>query len=504
MREAGPRGAIRTGRDAFPLAPRYPGAVAVGTAAHVREPPPASFPAPPSSERHLQCVWYDAALRPARLRTRDGEEVDVVSPGRWNLGPGPDFTEAAVRVGPARREVRGDVEVHLRPADWTAHGHAGDPRYARVRLHVTFAPGPPPSAPLPPGVLSIALRDALAANRSFDFNAIDPAAYPYAVRSGACPCSAVLDAWTPSARTALLDAAGQERLRRKAERLAARAREKGVEQAFYEEMMSTLGYRHNKGPFRCLAESVPLDALRDESGGSPRAAYALLSGVAGLLPAAPRPGWDAETLAEFRATWDAWWKRRSRWEGVALPADAWRNDGVRPANRPVRRLQAAARWFTRDPPLIEALRAGAREDPVALLRHAPLLLDAPPDGYWGRRLTWGGTVRARPQALVGRARAAAVVLNVVAPMLALAEPDAAATPGWLDALPAESDHALLRQTAHALFGPHHPASWYRTGLRRQGLLQIFHDYCLTDRSGCTECPLPAQLDDDRRPSNRPP
>ena len=39
-------------------------------------------------------------------------------------------------------------------------------------------------------------------------------------------------------------------------------------------------------------------------------------------------------------------------------------------------------------------------------------------------------------------------------------------------------NSLMRQTAHALFGPDHPPSLYRDTLRRQGLMQVFYDYAL--------------------------
>ncbi len=60
-------------------------------------------------------------------------------------------------------------------------------------------------------------------------------------------------------------------------------------------------------------------------------------------------------------------------------------------------------------------------------------------------------------------------------------------------LPPEEDNHIIRRTAHALLGPDHNPALYHTGLRQQGLIQIFHDFCLNDRSGCQRCPLPTLL-----------
>ena len=48
------------------------------------------------TERHVQAIWYDSALRPACLRTVLGGDVSVVDPGVWNLEAGPDFRHAVL------------------------------------------------------------------------------------------------------------------------------------------------------------------------------------------------------------------------------------------------------------------------------------------------------------------------------------------------------------------------------------------------------------------------
>ena len=44
-------------------------------------------------EKLVRCLWFDQRWRPSSLRTLDGREVIVHSPGRWNLQAGPDFSK---------------------------------------------------------------------------------------------------------------------------------------------------------------------------------------------------------------------------------------------------------------------------------------------------------------------------------------------------------------------------------------------------------------------------
>ena len=459
----------------------------------VCEPPPA--PPAPFSERHLQCVWADDRLRPAHLATAAGEPVQVEHPGEWNTGPGPDFLNAALRVGPELRRIVGDVEIHVRPADWQRHRHAGDPRYRRVCAHVAYFPGTLPAADLPPGTLQIALRPALDAQPDFSFDNVDLLAYPVAARATPPPCRAAMARLTPAQRGAVLDAAGESRLRRRAELLQAAMLDRGPAQVIYEETMAALGYRPNKAPFRRLARLLPLDRLRETSAGDPVRAYALLMGVAGLLPdPTAHRARDAETKMFLRRCWDAWWPRSDEFLARRIPRADWSMAGLRPANRPERRLMAAALLFAPASSLPERIADVVRDPRGAPAKNLLALFDLPDAPYWSRRLSFANAPVQEPVALVGKSRAQAILVNLLLPAFAALGAPAEAWKSLIDALPAEEPNELIRQTALRLFGQDHSPRLYRSGLRRQGLIQIHHDYCLGDRTLCAACPFPKTLE----------
>jgi len=452
-------------------------------------PPDYAFP---WSERHLRCVWADPAYRPAPLTAADGRIVTVVEPGYWNLEAGPDFLDAVLRVGPGECTIRGDIEIHIRPADWRHHGHAGDPRYRRVVAHVTYHDGTLPESDLPASVLQIALRTPLKSIPSFSFEGLDPSAYPFAVLSPSPPCARVLQTWSPERREGLLDSAGAERIRLKTGRIAQSVAETSASQTLYEELMAGLGYKYNRAPFRKLARLVSLDCLRRETNGDSVSVYAVLAGVAGLLPAQNNPLWDAESRAFVRSLWDIWWKCRARWDDVALQREEWTLSSLRPVNHPLRRLMAAAVLFTSTPPLEERVLANSLSSPEFCRNTSDILTRTGLDTFWSRREGLSGHRHPEPIALIGQGRAAALLTNVIIPW-ASAITRTSPGPEVLAVLPGEDDNLHTRHTAHALFGRDHNPALYRRGLRQQGLLQIFHDFCLNSRNGCSECAFPTAL-----------
>ena len=109
--------------------------------------------------------------------------------------------------------------------------------------------------------------------------------------------------------------------------------------------LSALGYKQNSWPMRRLAEL--LQELRRGLGRAPEPVVLLarLLGVSGLLP--DQLDRDKLTNHHLRELWDQWWRDRDRLSKRILPKSVWTFHGLRPANRPERRLALAAHWLSK-------------------------------------------------------------------------------------------------------------------------------------------------------------
>ena len=246
--------------------------------------------------------------------------------------------------------------------------------------------------------------------------------------------------------------------------------------------MEALGYKNNKTPFRQLAQRLSPEALA----GHRTNIAPLLFGLANFLPA------DAARDAYVKRLWSSWWKLRPDFAERVLPAGAWRLSGTRPANHPHRRLGAAAALLKKHPTLLEKI-TGAIEtdgDPAKLFLQVR-------DEYWSRHFTLGGKTQAKPVELIGAERAAQIVANVALPFVAaMADSDgddrlAAKVRARYAALPAREVNGLLRLAAQQFFADNTDTRRYLvTERRQQGMMQLFLDFCVNDKSGYRLCRFP--------------
>jgi len=445
--------------------------------------------APP--ERWLQEIWAHQRIRRDQLATTDARTVHILHPGFPNHEAGPDFQKAVVKIGSAE-PTTGDIEIDLRAQSWKSHGHAQNPAYSNVILHVVW--DPPDSQPALP---TLPLRDLLDAPIDELRDWLDgPGELPSPWLEG--QCSGALRRLPPARSADLLLQASMVRLQTKAYAFAARGRAAGWIQALREGAFRALGYKHNAWPMQRLAESLPtLDPLPAETP-QPRDAWeARFLGLAGLLPAEPKSGTRARQL------WDLWWRERDALRPHALPPFVWRLNGVRPANHPQRRLALAAAWIA-DPAWESRITAWFKtvaESPSPDHDIEQTLFEAlrpEAGGFWRRHYTLSARPLPDPIPILGTGRLNDLAVNVILPWLwARAHSvDDASTLRILERVyqnwsPGD-DNATLKLARARLFGSD-DLPFRKTAAMQQGLLQIVRDFCLHSDATCRHCELPKCL-----------
>jgi hypothetical protein len=275
----------------------------------------------------------------------------------------------------------------------------------------------------------------------------------------------------------ILRAAGLFRLRQKARRWFWRRRLTSPAQALHEALAEALGFHANQVPMRLVAQRLPWTKLRDMK---PDARLAHLFGLAGFLPNESVTRLASEPRGWLRELWEIWWKARGALNYALLPRSQWRLAGLRPLNRPERRLAALAHIVPRMPELLAALKARDAE------RFAGTLL-AIRDPFWEKHATLTGAPLPTPCRLLGEERTRDILINVFWPMVSLEEPGAARTA--LRAFTAATNGAARIASQRLLISALTPKQT-REALVQQGLLQIFRDYCQADCSRCRDCTFP--------------
>lgn len=430
-------------------------------------------------ELELQSLWFAGDFG-SEFNSQDGRRVLIRDWGVWNAGAGPDFVGCSIQVG--NDILHGDIELDPDARDWERHQHGANPGYDKVVLHL-FVNAPEEAR----FYTRTSQHREVAQVRLGPEQIRDGLSRPSrqaAARLGRC--AAPLAEMKPSAVTSLLQSAAQYRLQRKSRRLHQWVAAHGREQAVFQALAQTLGYRANALPFVMLTQRLPLRRLLSLDAADREA---LLFGVSGFLESVAFDEARADTRGYLRNLWENWWKLRGefgRWN-EAPQRLVWRNTGSRPGNHPQRRLGALTALLGRWSIVIAPLKDSARWDAKAWtetllgLRH----------NYWDTHYTLLAAPAKNPVALLGKTRVQEMLANVVYPLLV---PDRAAL--WQEylELPALLDNEKARLARIRLFGnASHVSDFQKKLHHQQGLLQLYEDFCLEDDSNCADCPFPERL-----------
>jgi hypothetical protein len=422
------------------------------------------------SELELQSLFF-AGHFGRDFESNEGQRIHIVQFGEWNHGPGPDFLHCAIEVDGLPRQ--GPVELDSRPEDWEGHGHATNPEFDEVILHLTVEPSQRtvftrnsrhqhiPQACIPAERLHQLL----------------PASLEQApVTRGRCyqplremPLDRVED---------LLKKAALHRARHKARRFHCVAETHGYSEALWQALASALGYHQNRLAMTLLAQRAQLSSLRNLS---PLDRTALLFGLAGFLtPDLPEAA-PPESRQWLQELWSSWWKSRPCPDPRPLP---WKFAAIRPGNHPQRRLAALAASLSIWP----TLEKQSRQAPTEFAR----ILTALNDPFWNEHYTLTSKRTAKPIRLFGKERAREFLINILHP-LRLDDDPQKHWPAYAT-LSGGTPPERVQRAAYRLFGDRPEKSdFLKKGWHQQALLQIYQDFCLQDHSDCAQCPFPEQL-----------
>jgi len=445
------------------------------------------------TERHMQAMWLEQKyFKP--LKTKNGEIIEVLSPGIWNSEAGPDFLKAHIRIG--NRSIRGDVELHLAQESWYHHGHHNDPNYNNVVLHVGFWPALKENSICTSegkAIECVYLQPSLTISESRILKLIDLDLYPYIHFSGSGSCANTLfhELPTEKAKT-LFRSASLWRLDEKWERL--KTAMNPSTHYLCGGIAMVLGYKHNANAF--LEVFLALDKQKPKN---EITAFAYALGRCGFFNAYFQNKWGCSSdyqqlFNEFQATYSN--------SEECLPLTL-KLDKIRPANHPVRRLAVIAKLVC-DP------RLGSLEDDLIALwgsqwvngqspnwkKTKKALLELIPhyeDPYWNSHYTFEETNSSKGVALLGIDLKQEILVNVFLPFLYHhiekkgAEQEKSAFADFYASLPA----AKTRKSTylnHRFFGGRDKALIKQADLQ-QGAYQIHRDFCIHFEASCHGCPF---------------
>ena len=446
-------------------------------------------PAARLPERIVSAVWFDGAFDSKNICTNDLRKIEIISPGRWNEGPGPDFLDAEIRIS-ERKRLFGDVEIEVMTSDWDRHSHKKSSDYGNVILRVCLFNdiNKPLKSKIPLLVLSPFIKDIEKLSN------YDTQGYPFASPRMKGPCRESVKGTGDERMLRILEEKGRNRLETKAYRFSMLARTFGKEQTVYKGIMEALGYSMNKDPMSRLADAVNMEFIGKH--------------IAPLPKAHRQKALEAALLAHCGAFSDDHTLERNlyltdlkeTWEEISLPnamviIEGFRLARTRPANNPFRRLAAMSQLMAKVEGFrlyrhIEGILSGGNPEAREMLKKLLQMFTSIEDDYWQEHSGVNPEPLKKPLALIGKGLALTIIANIIIPM-ALGTMNRKETI-WkvAEELKGLPHNQKTRFTCVRILGPNsaQPPMAKRL-LINQGLIQLFEDHCKQLYKDCPRCSL---------------
>lgn len=277
----------------------------------------------PIKEDFLHYLWKIKKV-PTTLETTDGQKIEVVDFGIYNLDSGPDFFNAKIKIDDTLWV--GNMEMHVFTSDWIKHGHQHDKAYDNVILHVVYEDDVKsavfvgnqsiPTVELKGKIPKIYLDNYLNLVQS-------TSDIPCKNMIGTVP-SEKIDLWKYTLSI--------ERLHGKSVMVSdiLRSTNQDWEETLYIMLARYFGAKVNTEPFEMLARNLPLSII-NKNKDKRETLDALLFGQAGMLMANYSDDYFLSLKKEFQY-------QQKKYNLKPIDAVAWKFSKLRPMNFPTLRL----------------------------------------------------------------------------------------------------------------------------------------------------------------------
>ncbi|MEZ4953387.1 MAG: DUF2851 family protein [Saprospiraceae bacterium] len=205
-------------------------------------------------EDFLHFLWRFRRFDQAGLVSTAGETIDIIHPGEHNSHAGPDFSNARVRIGGTL--WAGNVEMHLKSSEWSAHNHQQDEAYRNVILHVVMEEDKPVLRPDGSRIPCLEMKKRVPTKLLGTYQKILHNEYWI-------PCQHQFSSVPELTKKLWLDRLLVERLENKTELIKTVLLKNKMdwEETFYQFTARNFGLKINVEPFELLARSLPQNIL---------------------------------------------------------------------------------------------------------------------------------------------------------------------------------------------------------------------------------------------------
>ncbi len=416
-------------------------------------------------ESFLHFIWQFQQFDKSKLRTTDGELVEIFAIGNHNTDAGPDFKNAKIRIG--KIIWHGQVEIHTSSSHWKLHGHQDDRAYDNVVLHVVWENDENIYNKEGKLIPTVELKDKIPSDLLTKCHELINS--PELI-----PCSSQIHHANKMNVLSMQQQATIERLKIKSEVVVELLNRNNMdwEDTTYQLLAKNFGFKINSEPFLRLAQNAPLKYLKKHVGNLLQI-EAILFGVAGLLDQSPKDDYHSFLMNEY-----VFLSKKYSLEGNEINESSWKHLRLRPGNFPAVRISQFAALINLNPHLFDSFTNF--EDVKALKKS----LRIKPSDYWKTHYHFGKESKRQLKGM-GMNSVENLLINTTVPLLV-------AYSQHLDE-PKYMDKALLILESLKPERNHITNRWQEMGIssvnafESQALIEMYNNYCLKKR--CLSCKI---------------